>query len=112
MCVIRVICNLGEPASRHESVIRHRLHEACFPDQARSGPGRRIWPLPWASKQRSRNAVCSSPVKFDRVGGELLLNLITDRYERRATVVNHKSGVCRVGDRVCRRRKPHDRLDS
>ena len=24
---------------------------------------------------------------FDRVGGELLFNLITDRYERRATVV-------------------------
>ena len=26
-------------------------------------------------------------VPFDRVGGELLFNLITDRYERRATVV-------------------------
>jgi DNA replication protein DnaC len=26
-------------------------------------------------------------VPFDRVGGELLSNLITDRYERRATVV-------------------------
>jgi DNA replication protein DnaC len=27
-------------------------------------------------------------VPFDRVGGELLFNLITDRYERRATVVS------------------------
>ena len=27
------------------------------------------------------------PSVFDRVGGELLFNLITDRYERRATVV-------------------------
>jgi DNA replication protein DnaC len=26
-------------------------------------------------------------VPFDRIGGELLFNLITDRYERRATVV-------------------------
>jgi DNA replication protein DnaC len=26
-------------------------------------------------------------VPFDRVGGELLFNLITDRYERRATMV-------------------------
>jgi DNA replication protein DnaC len=26
-------------------------------------------------------------VPFDRVGGELLFNLLTDRYERRATVV-------------------------
>ena len=26
-------------------------------------------------------------VPFDRVGGELLFNLITDRYERRATIV-------------------------
>ena len=27
-------------------------------------------------------------VPFDRIGGELLFNLITDRYERRATVVS------------------------
>jgi len=26
-------------------------------------------------------------VPFDRVGGELLFNLLADRYERRATVV-------------------------
>ena len=47
-------------------------------------------------------------VPFDRVGGELLFNLITDRYERRATVVTTQSRVRRMGHRVCRRREADD----
>ena len=47
-------------------------------------------------------------VPFDRVGGELLFNLLTDRYERRATVVTTQSRVCRMGHRVCRRREADD----
>src|SRR6476646_2789549 len=47
-------------------------------------------------------------VPFDRVGGELLFNLITDRYERRATVVTTNLAFARIGERVCRRRKADD----
>src|SRR5229473_135644 len=36
---------------------------------------------------RSRRHGTSQSSAIDRVGGELLFNLITDRYERRATVV-------------------------
>ena len=48
-------------------------------------------------------------VPFDRTGGELLFNLLTDRYERRATVVTTQSRLRRMGHRLCRRRKAHDR---
>ena len=46
-------------------------------------------------------------VPIDRVGGELLFNLITDRYEPRYGR-GHQSGVCGVGDRLRRRREAHD----
>ena len=48
-------------------------------------------------------------VPFERAGGELLFNLITDRYERRATVVSYESRIRRMGHRVCGRREAHDR---
>jgi hypothetical protein len=41
-------------------------------------------------------------VPFDRVGGELLSSPITERYERRATVVEHQLSTCRMGHRVRR----------
>ena len=47
-------------------------------------------------------------VPFDRVGGELLFNLITDRYERRATVVSTNLAFAEMGHRVCGGRETHD----
>ena len=47
-------------------------------------------------------------VPFDRVGGELLFNLITDRYERRATVVTTNLDVCGMGHGLRRRREADD----
>ena len=48
-------------------------------------------------------------VPFDRVGGELLFNLITDRYERRATVVTTNLAFAEWVTVFARRREAHHR---